>query len=160
MPYIKTNFQKFPQCLQMKFEKGHKGIGNVFREGHKVIGGFQKNHIGCGKLFVPGHKACNHKEIGYEKIRHDGYVMVKVAHPSKYRPKQDVIWESIYGPMPKRSLVIFLNGDKNDFDIKNLVCINRKELGRIRGKKYYIAPLEVRPSIVALARLEAKLEDL
>lgn len=71
--------------------------------------------------------------IGDERIE-NGYVLVKVSDIKGSRqkrnaainwvPKQRLIWEQHYGKIPEGHQVIFLDGDKSNFDIDNLCCVS------------------------------------
>lgn len=40
--------------------------------------------------------------------------------------KHRLVWESVHGKIPKGKLIIFLDGDRSNFDPDNLYCIDRK----------------------------------
>ena len=84
--------------------------------------------------FRPGHIPNNWKPIGSERIDTDGFTMVKVAEPNKWKSKQRHIWELINGPIDRSEIVIFLDGNKQNFDIDNLRCISRRIHGVINHK--------------------------
>ena len=75
--------------------------------------------------------------VGTERWK-DGYLYVKVADsplPKKFTvmqlrenwvQKHRLVWESAHGKIPKGKLIIFLDGDRSNFDLNNLYCIDRK----------------------------------
>lgn len=77
------------------------------------------------------------KPIGSETFK-GGYWWVKVADnplPKNYtavdrmanwRRKHRVIYEQAYGPIPDGHLVVFLDGNRENFDLDNLYCCSRK----------------------------------
>ena len=87
-------------------------------------------------------------KIGDEIVR-AGYVYVKVADhamPSADKKKQQELWNSNWKlkqvkifeehhktKVGKNDVVIFLDGDKRNFDVENLCCINRAIAGCING---------------------------
>lgn len=82
--------------------------------------------------------------IGTEVIRR-GYVWVKVSNkiPQKgersgdinWRPKSHVVWEQHYGCMPQKGhIIVFLDGNKLNTDIKNLYAVSGK-VNREMSKK-------------------------
>lgn len=92
-----------------------------------------------GTMFKKGHIPANHKPVGCERIDiKDGYILVKTKEPKTWELKHRVIWEQHYGPIPKGKCLIFLNGDKTDVRIDNLVLIDRKVNVRINqaGLRY------------------------
>lgn len=79
-------------------------------------------------MFAKGNVTPNHRPVGSERISKDGYIEVKVAEPNKWRLKQRVVYEETKGKIPEGCPIIFLDGNKRNFDIDNLRCITRSEL--------------------------------
>lgn len=79
-------------------------------------------------MFAKGNVPPNHRPVGSERISKDGYIEVKVAEPNKWRLKQRVVYEEAKGKIPEGCPIIFLDGNKRNFDINNLRCITRSEL--------------------------------
>lgn len=79
-------------------------------------------------MFAKGNVPPNHRPVGSERISIDGYIEVKVAEPNKWRLKQRVVYEEAKGKIPEGCTIIFLDGNKRNFDIDNLRCITRSEL--------------------------------
>ena len=79
-------------------------------------------------MFAKGNVPPNHRPVGSERISKDGYIEVKVAEPNKWRFKQRVVYEETKGKIPEGCPIIFLDGNKRNFDIDNLRCITRSEL--------------------------------
>jgi len=90
-------------------------------------GGREKGFGGCS-FALP---------IGTERWK-DGYLYVKVADnpiPKKFTTKQirsnwvvkhRLVWEAAYGKIPEGKLIVFLDGNRSNFDLDNLYCIDRK----------------------------------
>ena len=67
------------------------------------------------------------KPIGSEYTKPDGMVMVKVTK-DKWVYKQRLIYEQYYGVhLPEDVYVIFLDQNRNNFDIANLKAVSRRE---------------------------------
>lgn len=81
-----------------------------------------------GTMFKKGNVPSNHREVGSERITKDGYIEVKIAEPNKWRLKHLVAWEEVNGPLPKGHTVLFLDGNKLNTDISNLLLMTRSEL--------------------------------
>ena len=79
-------------------------------------------------MFAKGNVPPNHRPVGSERISKDGYIEVKVEEPNKWRLKQRVVYEETKGKIPEGCPIIFLDGNKRNFDIDNLKCITRSEL--------------------------------
>ena len=79
--------------------------------------------------FQKGHIPNNHKPIGSERIDNkDGYTKVKIAEPNIWELKHKVIYEKYHGKVEEGSVVIFLDGNKKNFNIDNLRCVTRSQL--------------------------------
>jgi len=89
-----------------------------------------------------GDKPWNNKPLGSEKITF-GIVRIKVADPRVYKAKHVLIWESIHGNVPKNHVVIFADGNRNNFDIDNLLLVKRSELLVMNNRKYITSDPEL-----------------
>lgn len=109
------------------FEKGH----NVWNKGKKgwSAKGTEKTR------FNKGHIPWNHCPVGSERINKDGYIEIKVEEPNKWKLKHAFEWEKKNGQInTRKECLIFLDGDRNNLDISNLMKIKRSEnliLGRM-----------------------------
>lgn len=78
------------------------------------------------------HKRCNIKRgkfptyIGQKRII-NGCTEIKVAEPNKWVRLATYIWEQHNGKVAKGCVVTYLDGNKQNNDIENLVCITRGE---------------------------------
>ena len=83
-------------------------------------------------MFKKGNIPHNHREIGSTRIDTDGYIMIKIAEPNKWQLLQRYVWEKENGrKLQKNECVIFLDGNKENFDSDNLMAIKRSELARV-----------------------------
>lgn len=64
--------------------------------------------------------------IGTEQM-HDGYTFIKTAQPNKWTPKHKFIWEEKNGPIPTGDIILFADGNKSNFNLDNLIKVNKKE---------------------------------
>ena len=75
--------------------------------------------------------------IGTERVfyRKTGATYVKTSHVQSgnghwptgtWIPKQNLIWERKHGKIPKNHVIIFLDGNKKNFRISNLLLVSRK----------------------------------
>lgn len=101
------------------FKKGHIPI-NKGTKGMFNIGGNKTS-------FKKGNIPHNHREVGEERIGKDDYIEIKVEEPSKWKLKHRHIYEQHYGFITKGYKVIFLDGNKRNFDISNLKAISPHE---------------------------------
>lgn len=97
---------------------------------------------------------CNHRPIGSERINVSGYTEVKVEEPNKWRPKHQVVWEREYGKIPKQHVIIFADGNKQNFDLDNLVCVSRQELVRLNNDQMVSSDKEVTQAYIGIVKLQ------
>lgn len=126
---------QFKVALPPRKIKGYKNrfklwSGVVTQFGHgQVSGRFAKgSHPSPATEFKKGHAPVNHRPVGSERINIYGYIEIKIAEPNIWRQKQQVVWESINGPIPKGMVILVLDGDKTNVAIENLTMISRAEV--------------------------------
>jgi hypothetical protein len=121
-------------CKRRKIQNGLTGC---FPQGHVPFNKGRKGYCapGCEKgWFKKGGKPPNTMPLGSERITADGYVEVKISEKSgppnnRWKGKHILIWEKEHGPVPKGYVVIFLDGDRRNFNLNNLLMISRAEHG-------------------------------
>lgn len=117
--------------------------------------------------FEKGSIPANIKQLGHERIdKKDGFILIKVAEPNpytraatRYRHKHVWLWEQAHGPVPKGKVVAFIDGDKLNCITDNLMLITRAELMHLNRLKYSETPDELKPTVLALAKVEVKTFD-
>lgn len=115
--------------------------------------------------FKKGDVPKNIKPMGHERLcRKDGFVLIKVKErnphtgcPTRYKHKHVHVWEQHHGPVPVGMVVAFKDGDKLNCDPENLMLISRAELLRLNKRGYKDMPDELKPSVLAMAKLEVKM---
>lgn len=109
--------------------------------------------------FQKGHRPKNSVPVGTRVIT-KGWVKVKVAEPNIWRNESRIVWEKHHGtPVPKGKLLIHLDGDFTNNSIDNLALISRKELAKLNKRRFKEALAEVKPSMIALAKLETAIQE-
>jgi hypothetical protein len=107
----------------------------------------------------------NRKPLGSERIcPKDGFILVKIAErnpytgfPTRYKHKHVHVWEQVHGKkVPAGMVVAFKDSDKLNCDPANLMLISRGELLLLNKHGYREMPVELKPSLLALAKLEEK----
>lgn len=155
------------------FRKNHKlktGRTGRFEKGAAPHNKGKKGYHapGCEKgWFKPGVRqgiaTKLYQPIGTERVSKDGYRERKVNDDlplqARWRAVHLVEWEMVNGPLPKGHALKCLDGDKTNTDPTNWECIPRALLPRLNGRfgrDYDNAPAEVKPTILAIAKLEHK----
>lgn len=119
--------------------------------------------------FKPGKQPNNTLPFGAERVRHDGYIEIKVDLKNPYTgargwfvAKHKHLWELANGPIPKGHILKSRDGDRSNCDPSNWIAIPRSLAARLSGKSgrdYDNAPAELKPTILAIARLEQAARD-
>ncbi len=122
----------------------------AYKDNHNIISGldcrFKKGHVPANKgkkmspeqyekckatMFHKGNVPANHMEVGEYTHTTDGYLVRKVKEDGTQRERFELVhrkvWEEHYGPIPEGKMVSFLDGNKDNCDIDNLVLIDNKE---------------------------------
>lgn len=110
------------------------------------------------KLFK-GDKPVNVKEIGSERLQKDGYVYVKVPDNKRWITKHKYLFEKHIRKLNKGEIVIFLNGDKTNFELDNLAAITRGELAQLNKLGYIQSDRELAIAGLNIIRIKEKLKD-
>lgn len=110
--------------------------------------------------FKKGNRPANHVPVGTEIIDGDGYRRVKVADPNEWEFVHRRTWEKHNGVIPAGMVIRFLDGDKQNVDISNLVMITKAEHVHLSRRGYNDAPGEVKPALFNLSKLEVKLFEI
>jgi hypothetical protein len=142
------------------FEKGivphNKGV--------KCAPGKGGRHPNARKAhFRKGGLPHNTKYLGHERVSKDGYVEISVAETNphtgfdrRYVLKHRWLWEKAHGPLPDGMFLKCLDGDKQNTDPSNWEPLARAVLPYLnghRGLDYSAIEPEVRPAVIALAKL-------
>ena len=114
--------------------------------------------------FKTGQAPPNRKPLGAERIcSKDGYILIKVAErdphtdfPTRWKHKKVHVWEQAHGPVPEGKVVAFIDSVKTNCELDNLMLISRAELLNLNRLGYKDAPAELKPSILALTKLQVK----
>lgn len=94
----------------------------------------------------------NYREIGSEWVRNDGMILVKVAS-NKWIYKQRKVWIDNFGEIPKNHFIIFLDGDRTNYNIENLACVSSREASLIANLKMNYDDKELTKVGINIAKL-------
>lgn len=114
--------------------------------------------------FQKGQRPLNKFDVGHESVTRDGYVMICVDEPNPWTPattrmvpKNRWLWEKANGPVPEGMRLKCLDGNKSNTDPSNWEAIAMALAPRLNGRfgrGYDTAPAEIKPTIMAIAKLE------
>ena len=159
---------KFGDVLTQEQLKSFLSRRHIIRfENH---GRFEKGHIPANKgkpmsaavyekskrtMFRKGHQPASHREVGSERINVEGYVEIKVAEHRRWQLKHRVIYENYHNVKLKSTdVVIFLDGNKQNFDIENLALIDRGINAIMNHEGMRFADAEITRTEVNIAKLK------
>lgn len=100
--------------------------------------------------------------IGTEKTNaHDGYRERKVADTGNrrvdWRPVHVLIWEAKHGPVPRGHLLRFMDGDKANIALENLMLLTRAQAMGLNNMNRL--PLELQEVIRLKQRITRKINE-
>ena len=114
--------------------------------------------------FKQGSAPSNRLPMWSERVGKDGYIEMKVprvnphtGHQTRFMHKHRYVWEEAHGPLSGDTVVKFNDGDRTNCAVENLEAIPRALLPRLNGRfgrGYDAAPAELKPTIMAVAKLE------
>ena len=103
----------------------------------------------------------NYVPIGTERVHQSGYLQRKINDDlplqARWRFIHLIRWEEINGPIPAGHALKCLDGDRTNTEPANWELVPRGLLPRLNGKcgrDFEHAPPELKPTILAIARLE------
>ena len=118
--------QKFGKHLTAKQLHGH--IANVL-------------HVSNGNKGNQKFRAEKFEPIGYEYTNPRGYTYIKVKDTNNqnedYRAKHQVMYEKYHGELPEGFIVVFLDGNTQNFNKDNLYAIPKKIHCRLNLESIY-----------------------
>jgi hypothetical protein len=146
---------KSPDFLQDKIKTMLlTGKNFQFKKGLHVWNKGRKLGSNWGKEthFKKGSKPHNYKPVGSKRITRDGYHETKVADPKTWKQDHVMLWEQANGPVPKHCIIRFIDGNKNNITLSNLMLINTAQNMTLNTIHRFPAPLKL--AIKTLAKLK------
>jgi hypothetical protein len=138
-------------------------------KGKKCAPGTGGRHPNARKTqFKKGNLPHNTKYLGHERVSKDGYVEISVdqvnphtGYERRYVSKHRCLWEKAHGPVPE-GMALKCKGDRRNTDPSNWELIPRALLPRLGGRYgrgYDHAPAALKPTIMAVAKLEQQIRQ-
>jgi len=161
-----------PAMVSLTASRGlHNGIDCRFNKGWAPTQ-FKKGHVPANKgkkgisypgmqatQFKKGHTPVNFRPVDSERVNVYGYVEIKIADPNKWRLKHQVIWEQANGPVPRKHVVLFGDGDKSNLDLDNLLLVSQKQLVRLNQKNLISSDVEATKAGIIIADIFNKIGE-
>lgn len=160
--YIAEMFGVSPRALAQRARKEgiRKALGFVGPRFQKGLTPWNKGLSYCPPgsergHFQKGSKPQTWKPVGTEKINKDGVLVRKIsdtgAKLEDWQPVHKLVWEQHNGPTPADHIVVFVDKDKRNFAIENLLLVSRAE--NMRRNTIHRYP----PELVSVMKLAGKL---
>lgn len=108
-------------------------------------------------MFKKGSIPPNHRNLGEEREDKDGYVYVKVADGLKnknWKLKHHVLWERVNGVIPPGHKLVFLDGNKRNFDLENLMLVCDAVHVRVNKNRGYSVDGDISKSNVLIESIK------
>jgi len=148
------------------FLANHKlntGRTGYFTKGHVPFNKGRKGvcYSGCEvSWFKKGQVSINYRPVGSERINIWGYAEIKVADPNKWKSKHSALWEEAHGKIPKGHIVIFLDGNKKNFALDNLMMLSRPEHAVMCHLNWYTNDADTTKANIAMVKIKVSIENL
>jgi hypothetical protein len=115
--------------------------------------------------FKPGHRPHTWKPVGTERIDREGYVEVRIRNSGgklrkNWKAKQRIIWEKAYGKIPRGSVVLFADGNKQNFALENLLLVSRGELAVMNRNGLIFSHGDLTKAGKTIADIKLRIADL
>lgn len=107
--------------------------------------------------FKKGNKPANWKPVGTERLNKDGYIEIKIEEPSTWKLKHRYVWEQKNRSVKKGYIIILLDGNKQNCNIKNLYEISRAVNSQLNKNGYGDLTGDLRVSAATMKELELKI---
>lgn len=105
-------------------------------------------------LFKKGHLPKGTRPEGSERINKDGFTEIKIDYRNKWRLKHHIVYENYYGEKVDRwDKVMFLDGNKQNLNPKNLVKLSTGEQVCLAKGKILSDDVELNKAAVNFAKL-------
>lgn len=152
------------QCRAYK--KNHdivSGLDCRFKEGDEPANKGKKmspeQYVKCeATMFHKGNVPANHMEVGEYTHTTDGYLVQKVKENGTQRERFEFVhrkvWEEHNGPIPEGKMVSFLDGDKDNCKIENLVLLDSSENLEMNRSNLRFSHAELTEAGVNIAKIK------
>jgi len=117
-----------------------------------------KNNPPEHTLFKHGHLPANHKPVGWTRVDGEGYTWMKIAEGRNgWVMIHRLAWELENGPIPEGKFLRFIDGNKDNWQVENLMLVDRESNMRLNTIHRY--PEEVKVAMKFLSKLKRKIES-
>ena len=105
-------------------------------------------------MFKKGHLPSTYRPVGSERINKYGYIEIKIQDPATWKLKHRLVWENMHGTIPKDSIVIFKDGNRQNVTIDNLILIKKSINAVLNNSGLAACSGEFKEAAIKLAELK------
>jgi len=184
LDFLREGFRQMPLADLVEVFNRHFGLDRSFNsiraavKNHRITSGRtgqfkagespwnkgKTGYMGANETsFRRGNMPHTKRRLWSERVNVDGYIEISVPErnphtgaATRFRLKHVWLWEGEHGKVPPGHAVIFKDGDRMNCRLENLMLVSRSELLSMNLHGYREMPEEVKPSVLALAKIEAK----
>lgn len=140
----------------------NSGLNGYFFKGHTPHNKGKKypNMPPNSGQFQKGIKPPGSLPIGTINYTTDGYPKIKVADPNVWEYLHHKTWKEHHGPIPKGHSIVFLNGDKSNWDISNLACLSKSEVVRMNQNHLFSSDSNMTRAGIGYTKLTNKIREV
>ncbi|HEL1581353.1 TPA: HNH endonuclease [Streptococcus suis] len=110
--------------------------------------------------FKKGNRPASYLPVGTVNYTTDGYPKIKVADPDKWEYLHRQTWEKHHGLVPDGHSVVFLDGDKTNWDISNLACLSKNEIVRMNQDGLFASDADLTKVGIGYTKLKNKIIEV
>lgn len=139
------------------------GLDFTFKKGHVPKSKGKKKILHKKSVevqFKKGHTPKNKKKIGSERINTRGYVEIKIGNPSIWELKHRYIYEKYIGEIPDGYVVSFLDRNKLNCELNNLILLSKNQVRMMNREKFYSTNPEITKTGINITNLSIKIYAL
>jgi len=140
--------------------KLNTGLTGYFEKGsipwNKGKTGFKDS----GGSFIKGHIPKKTTPIGTERVDTRGYTHIKVGFPNTWKPKHRYIYEKHFGEIPKGYNIMFLDKNKANFDIDNLILVSNAQIKLLNHNNLIFEDKELTKAGVNIVKILDKINNI
>lgn len=110
-------------------------------------------------MFKPGSRPHNALPVGTIVLATIGYYKEKIAEPDTWEFCHIKAWKEVHGEIPEGMMVSFKDGNRENWNIENLILISKAENGYLNSNHMRSDVAEVTESAAVLAKLAIKVRE-
>ena len=150
-----SSFKKFDELFEIAIKKYNYNITKKQLKSYLSKRKIRYKDYNKNKAQNMGDKT----PIGTEYVKDDGMTLIKIA-PNKWMYKQRYIYSKYHNvELTSDDYIIFLDHNRNNFDINNLACVSKHESAILSNQQLFSNNQEITKTGIQVAKLMIKLKE-